>query len=234
VRSPRRLTPAEVLDLRETGPFTRDPYTVKLLLDPATVKLTIKEIFNESMSFVKQAMRRSGIRDPRDLTVSKIARSQAGRPAMESTGRPTAYHLLPPRLNRDTKSHADGVDLNDWFKSLCPAGDPAAEQLASIFAQLPAQVQASLSDEVASKMGVVGIIARGDGQSTQTMTNEKGLHPEAFKRTILAGGGFHETGHFAFAGTPYLFSNRSAPRPISAHTGPSAAARHGLRVAMRV
>ena len=74
VRSPRRLTPAEVLDLRETGPFTRYPYTVKLLLDPATVKLTIKEIFNESMSFVKQAMRRSGIRDPRDLTVSKIAR----------------------------------------------------------------------------------------------------------------------------------------------------------------
>ena len=124
--------------------------------------------------------------------------------------------------------------MNDWFKSLCPAGDPAAEQLASIFAQLPAQVQASLSDEVASKMGVVGIIARGDGQSTQTMTNEKGLHPEAFKRTIPAGGGFHETGHFAFAGTPYLFSNRSAPRPISAPTGPSAAARHGLRVAMRV
>eukprot|EP00966_Prymnesium_polylepis_P163348 3775595-Prymnesium_polylepis.1 len=118
-------------------------------------------------------MRRSGIRDPRDLTVGKIARSQAGRPAMESSGKPTAYDLLPPRLNRDTKSHADGVDLNDWFKSLCPAGDPAAEQLAGIFAQLPPQVQASLSDQVASKMGVVGIIARGDGQSTQTMTNEK-------------------------------------------------------------
>eukprot|EP00966_Prymnesium_polylepis_P026547 612440-Prymnesium_polylepis.1 len=74
-------------------------------------------------------------------------------------------------------------------------------------------------------MGVVGIIARGDGQSTQTMTNEKGLHPEAFKRTIPAGGRFHEAGHFAFAGTPYLFEPFCAQAHICAHPGRLAALR---------
>ena len=199
----RRLTPVEVIELRKTGPFTRDPALVKLLLDPATVKLSLKEFYDEFMGFIKQGMRRSGIRDPRALSVAKIARALAGRPAVAG-GTTTAYRVLPPRLNCDTKSHADGVTLNDWFKQECGAADPVSEQIAATFAQLPPQVQAALSDQIASKMGVVAIIARGDGQSTQTMSNEKLLHPIPFKATIPAGGGFHQTGHFSYAGVPHM------------------------------
>jgi len=123
----------EVIELRKTGPFTRDPALVKLLLDPATVKLSLKEFYDEFMGFIKQGMRRSGIRDPRALSVAKIARALAGRPAVAG-GTTTAYRVLPPRLNCDTKSHADGVTLNDWFKQECGAADPVSEQIANVCA----------------------------------------------------------------------------------------------------
>jgi hypothetical protein len=38
------------------------------------------------MGFVKQAMRRSNITDVRKLSVAKIARSQAAKPAVASAG----------------------------------------------------------------------------------------------------------------------------------------------------
>ena len=81
----RRLTHPEVLQLRQTGPFTRDPMLVKLVLDPVRVQQRRDEWLVAAMGYVKQAMRRSKIDDPRNLTVAKIARSQAGRPAERAT-----------------------------------------------------------------------------------------------------------------------------------------------------
>ena len=193
----RRLTPPEVLQLRQTGPFTRDPMLVKLVLDPVRVQQRRDEWLVAAMGYVKQAMRRSKIDDPRNLTVAKIARSQAGRPAVSTDGS-TYFELAKPLLDTDTKAHADAVSINDYTEQLCPDADQAAEHLASMYPAMPPHVQAALSDSIASRMGTVAILQRGDGQTIITMANEKKAQPETFKKVVPSNGGFHATGHFAF------------------------------------
>jgi hypothetical protein len=128
------------LSLQDTGPFTRDPQRVKFILDPNSCKANLDKWMLESMGFIKQAMRRSNITDPRLLSVAKIARSQAGRPQVDPGGR-TYYEVLKPKLDCDTKSHADGVEIVDYcFENLTP-GDPGAPLVARMFDGLPADVK---------------------------------------------------------------------------------------------
>lgn len=191
------LTPPEVLSLRDTGPFTRDPMRVKLILDPDDTRQRLDKWFVESMEFVKQVMRRSGISDPRELSVAKIARSQAGRPQVSSGGA-TYFELQKPLLDTDTKSNADGVDCREHCFDHADPCDPAAEQLAQIFTSLPPETQAAMKDKIASHMGCVAMLMRGDGQSVITMARDKKYNPERTKAVVPTNGHLHSRGHFAF------------------------------------
>lgn len=196
-----RLTPTEVLHIRQVGPFTRDPKRVKFVLDPDVVRDNVDKWMVESMGFVKQAMLRSGVSDPRNLTVAKIARSQCGRPQVSPGGR-THYDLLPPLLDTDTKSHADGIEIIEHCFRHCKSGDPGAEQLAQMFPHLPQGSKDRLSDVVAGKMDVCAILARGDGQGLITIARERKLNlhtSDMFPKVVPCNGGFHSCGHFAFA-----------------------------------
>ena len=49
------LSPREAMSISQTGPYTRSPYRVLLVLDPAVVKMKHNGLVEESMGFVKQA-----------------------------------------------------------------------------------------------------------------------------------------------------------------------------------
>lgn len=195
-----RLTPPEILSLQDTGPFTRDPHRVKFILDPDNCRANLDKWMLESMGFLKQAMRRSNITDPRLLSVAKIARSQAGRPQVDPGGR-THFDILKPLLNVDTKSHADGVEIVDYcFDNLLP-GDPAAQQVALMFDALPLNVSRRMCDPLAARMAPVAVLCRGDGQSLVTISRERKIHKsttDTFPRVVPVNGGFHSCGHFSF------------------------------------
>ena len=194
----RRLTPAEILSLRKTGPFTRDPLRVKLILDPAEVRHRLDVWLIESMSFVKQVMRRSGISDPRKLSIGKIARSQVGRPqvGVESS---TYFELTRPKLDCDTKSDVDAIEIREHCIAHSEAGDPNAEQMAQLLPHLSPATQAQLNDSVAARMAPVALLLRGDGQSVITCARDKKKHPERTKAIVPVNGHFHARGHFGFA-----------------------------------
>ena len=192
----RRLTPPEILALQHTGPYTRDPLRVKLILHPDAVRLFLIEIFQESMSFVKQMMIRSGERDVTKLSIEQIARTQAARPQVHTPR--TEYTIASPSLNCDTKSHADAIEINDYTDSLSDKPDPAAEMLARMYPSMPPPMQASLCGPIASRMGTVAKILRGDGQSVITMATGKLQNPQSFSKVVDASGSFHAHGHFEF------------------------------------
>ena len=192
------MTPPEILSLRETGPFTRDPHRVKFILDADEVKQRLNVWFVQSMSFVKQAMRRAGISNPSDLTLAKIARSQVGRPNVDC-GSGSYFELTRPILDCDTKSDSDAIEIREHCITHSGNGDPNAEQMAQIFAHLPADAQGNLADSVAAKMGPVAILLRGDGQSVISMARDKLKNFERTKVIIPVNGHFHTRGHLAFA-----------------------------------
>lgn len=110
------------------------------------------------------------------------------------------FELLKPLLDSDTKSHRDAIAINDYCYANSDRPDPQAEQLAPLLPRLSANVRAAMADDIASKMGAIAVLERGDGQSVITIANEKRLNPETFKYTVPCSGAFHSSGHFAFCG----------------------------------
>ena len=196
---PFRLTPGDLLEIEESGPYTRDPLRVLLILNPERVKRKLQDWLTQSLGFVKQAIRRNRLTDPRQLSLALIARSQAGRPNVACGGR-TSFDLLKPMLDTDTKSHEDALKINDYSIKNCKPGDPAAEQLAQGLPGLPRALSDRMWLRLAAKMKCRARILRGDGQSVVTMANEKKENPEVLGDVVIANGGFHTSGHFAFAG----------------------------------
>ena len=171
------LTPAEILELQETGPYTRDPSRVKLVLDIDVVKASVVEMFVESMGFVKQVMARAGVARVRDLSTPLIARSQCGRPAVKCAGA-THWELGPPVLGNDdkgcdTKSQKDVQQYLARVREMQSPGSAASEQLAWYISRLPADMQASMSVPCAATMQPRVAIVRGDGQTNISTTSEK-------------------------------------------------------------
>ena len=163
------LTPAETLDLKETGPFTRPPANIKIVLHPDAVKASVVEMFQEMLSFVKQMMKRARVTSPRDLDVAKIARSQCGRPQVQCAGA-TRWDLGPPILGDDekgcdTKSKKDLVHINDALNAMNDPGSVASQQMAWSISRLPPAMQAAMSVPCAATMPTVVRIVTGDGQT---------------------------------------------------------------------
>jgi hypothetical protein len=171
------LTPAEILDLQESGPYTRDPSRVKLVLDIDVVKASVVEMFVESMGFVKQVMARAGVARVANLGIPMVARSQCGRPAVRCSGR-TYWELGPPVLGDDetgcdTKSKKDVQQFMARVREMQSPGSPASEQLAWSISRLPAEMQASMSIPCAATMQPRVAVVRGDGQTNISLGNEK-------------------------------------------------------------
>lgn len=171
---------------------------VKLILDPHAVRQKLDIWFHESMGFIKQGMRRCGVTDPRKLNVAIIARTQVGRPQVRCGGR-TYFELGKPILDCDTKSHEDGIEINDYCQNWCEPHDQAAEQLALMYPHLPPRIQAELSDQIAARMKPCAILERGDGQSLITIGREKGYNKATFHNVVPCNGGLHARFHFGVA-----------------------------------
>jgi hypothetical protein len=162
------LTPEETLELKESGPYTRAPDLIKLVLNPVAVKASVVEMFGEMLGFVKQVMQRSGVQRPADLTIAKIARSQCGRPQMQCLA--TRWDLGPPIIGDDekgcdTKSMKDLVHINDALNALNDKGSAASQQLAWSIGRMPPAMQASMSIPCATTMPTVVRMVTGDGQT---------------------------------------------------------------------
>ena len=192
-----RLDVQDVLSLQQTGPFTRDPLRVKLILDIDRVKKNLNDWMKESLGFVSQCMRRQRTTDVRSLTVALIARTQAGRPNVRCGGR-THFELLKPILDCDTKSNWDAMQIEDYTRNNVAPGDPGAHALMGMIPMMPAAVRQMVSEQVGAKMANTVRILRGDGQSLITMANNKKRDPATFGNVVPANGGFHTCGHFAF------------------------------------
>ena len=192
-----RLDVQDVLSLQQTGPFTRDPLRVKLILDIDRVKKNLNDWMKESLGFVSQCMRRQRTTDVRSLTVALIARTQAGRPNVRCGGR-THFELLKPILDCDTKSNWDAMQIEDHTRNNVAPDDPGAHALMGMIPMMPAAVRQMVSEQVGAKMANTVRILRGDGQSLITMANNKKRDPATFGNVVPANGGFHTCGHFAF------------------------------------
>ena len=148
------------------------------------------------MGFVKQMMRRSGVKEVTKLSIEQIARTQAAKPQVKTPR--TEYSIAPPILDCDTKSHQDAIQINDYTTDLCDKPDPAAEMLAQMYPSLSPPMQASLCGNIASRMGTVAKILRGDGQSIITVGTGKLINPQSFSNVVDASGGMHAHGHYDF------------------------------------
>jgi len=105
---------------------------------------------------------------------SKLARSQAARPAVDTGGR-TWFDILPPLLDCDTKSHADTLRIEHHAAQHCELGEITAQQAVDLLSQVPTEMRADVVERLAPRIKTVVKIMRADGQGTLSYITEKRL-----------------------------------------------------------